>query len=355
MLNKQLFAAKASTRATVVNEAGGKAYGLDPRQALAQLALTGTLNDVFYADAQSQLDQLLARCFDVSPEFVAKTAIYARQHGRMKDVPVVLLAWLASFDGELCAEAFQRVIDAKTIRCGYFVWPPYFSKDVKTGEYGGIYYDLLEAIGKKLSLKIEWVEEVPWANMFEGLSTGRHDAICGPMFPTAERARVSDFTMNIVYAPTYLYARADDSRFDNKWDAINDPAVKFAILEGEANQTVAKENFPKANVFSSTNMADGNQIILDIAAGKADVTALEPVQPDRFMKANPGQIKRVEGGPVRLQPLAIPIVPGEYRFKRMMDITIQDLQDSGVVDKIFKKHLEPHVDVYRIAPGYVQP
>lgn len=111
MLNKQLFATKATIGATAVNEAGGKAYGLDPRQALAQLALTGTLNDVFYADAQSQLDQLLARCFDVSPEFVAKTAIYARQHGRMKDVPVVLLAWLASFDGELCAGAFQRVID----------------------------------------------------------------------------------------------------------------------------------------------------------------------------------------------------------------------------------------------------
>ena len=44
---------------------------MEARQALAQLALTGTLNDVYYADAASQLDQLLARCFDVSPAFVA--------------------------------------------------------------------------------------------------------------------------------------------------------------------------------------------------------------------------------------------------------------------------------------------
>ena len=110
MLNKRLFAAKSG--ADQVNEAGGKAYGLDPRQALAQLALTGTLNDVFYADAESQLDQLLARCFDVSPQYVAKTAIYARQHGRMKDTPVVLLAWLASFGGEWCEAVFDRVCTA---------------------------------------------------------------------------------------------------------------------------------------------------------------------------------------------------------------------------------------------------
>ena len=110
MLNKRLFA-NAAPVANQVNEAGGKAHGLDPRQALAQLALTGTLNDVFYADAASQLDQLLARCFEVSPVFVAKTAVYARQYGRMKDTPVVLLAWLASFGGEWCEAVFDRVVD----------------------------------------------------------------------------------------------------------------------------------------------------------------------------------------------------------------------------------------------------
>lgn len=112
MLNKLLFAAKAVTAASIVNEAGGKAYGLDPRQALAQLALTGTLNTVYYADAHSQLEQLLNRCFEVSPQFVAQTAIYARQHGRMKDTPVVLLAWLASFGGDQFQAAFDRVIDS---------------------------------------------------------------------------------------------------------------------------------------------------------------------------------------------------------------------------------------------------
>jgi 60 kDa SS-A/Ro ribonucleoprotein len=108
MLNRQLFASRVETP---VNAAGGKAHAFGARQALAQIALTGTLSDTYYVDAAAQLDQLLAHCFEVSPEYIAKTAIYARQNGRMKDTPVILLAWLAAFEGDLCAAVFDRVID----------------------------------------------------------------------------------------------------------------------------------------------------------------------------------------------------------------------------------------------------
>lgn len=111
MLNKQVFGAKAQTQDVIVNAAGGKAHAFGARHALAQIAVTGTINDAFYADATAQLDELLALCFDVDAEYIAKTAIYARRHGRMKDTPVLLLAWLAAFDGALCERIFDRVID----------------------------------------------------------------------------------------------------------------------------------------------------------------------------------------------------------------------------------------------------
>ena len=47
------------SRADAVNEAGGRAYALSPRHALAQLAATGTLNGVFYATGQDQIDTVL--------------------------------------------------------------------------------------------------------------------------------------------------------------------------------------------------------------------------------------------------------------------------------------------------------
>ena len=97
MANKTIFASRTAKAKQPLgfNEAGGRAYTLKSRAALAQLAATGTLNQTFYQDAQVQLENILTLALDVEPEFVAKTAIYARQHAHMKDTPVVLLALLS--------------------------------------------------------------------------------------------------------------------------------------------------------------------------------------------------------------------------------------------------------------------
>ncbi len=120
MVNTQLFQTLKGAllpAATATNAAGGPAYALSPRHQLAQLAATGCLSQTFYADAESQLDTVLALAQQVEPAFVAKTAIYARQAAHMKDMPVLLAAVLAVRDVGLLAQVFGRVVDnGKTLR-----------------------------------------------------------------------------------------------------------------------------------------------------------------------------------------------------------------------------------------------
>ena len=112
MVNTQLFATRnALPPATVRNEAGGAAYAPSPRHQLAQLAATGCMNHTFYAGAEAQLDQVLALAAEVEPSFVAKTALYARRTGHMKDMPALLAAVLAVRDVDLLARVFPRLID----------------------------------------------------------------------------------------------------------------------------------------------------------------------------------------------------------------------------------------------------
>lgn len=99
---------KADTR----NEAGGPAYLLSPQQALAQFAATGCLNTTFYAAAEGQLNRVLDLSGRVAPEFVAKTAVYCRQRGFMKDMPALLLAALSRQDPALMDRVFERVVDS---------------------------------------------------------------------------------------------------------------------------------------------------------------------------------------------------------------------------------------------------
>lgn len=114
MANLNLF---ASSRGALVpaaashNEAGGLAYARRAESALALYAATGCLNGTFYASAEEQLEHVLRLCAQVSPEFVAKTAIYTRQRGHMKDMPALLLASLTVRDGRAFERAFARVVD----------------------------------------------------------------------------------------------------------------------------------------------------------------------------------------------------------------------------------------------------
>ncbi|MDR1827098.1 MAG: TROVE domain-containing protein [Methylobacteriaceae bacterium] len=113
MANKSIFGSAAGKIlwTDIVNEAGGTAYELSAEQKLAQLAATGTMSRTFYATAEAQLDEVLAVVNGVSPEFVAKTAVYARERGYMKDMPALLLAWLSSVRSEHFTKVFHRVVD----------------------------------------------------------------------------------------------------------------------------------------------------------------------------------------------------------------------------------------------------
>ena len=87
MANTTLFQSVKTrlTAADTCNEAGGIAYTLTPKQQLAQLAATGCLNSTYYADAQDQLEQVLELAEQLDAEFIAKTAVYARQKGFIVD------------------------------------------------------------------------------------------------------------------------------------------------------------------------------------------------------------------------------------------------------------------------------
>ena len=52
---------------------------------------------------------VLALTGQAAPEFVAKTALYARSKGRMKDMPALLVAALSVHSPGLMAEVFDRM------------------------------------------------------------------------------------------------------------------------------------------------------------------------------------------------------------------------------------------------------
>ena len=114
MANKNLFTTLRGAlqpAATVPNDAGAKAYELSPKATLARLAATGCLNRTYYASAETQLDRVLDLARQVDVDFLARTALYARTKGHMKDMPALLCAVLATRDLDQLIAVFPQVID----------------------------------------------------------------------------------------------------------------------------------------------------------------------------------------------------------------------------------------------------
>jgi len=249
---------------------------------------------------------------------------------------------------------YQQVLVAKRITVGYISYPPSFIKDPNSGSYSGIFHEVLQKVGEKLELQIEYKEELGWGTMIEAIKSGRVDLVCTGVWPTTERGKFVDFTRPIYYSTVRAYTRDQDNRFDTHLENINSQNVKIASLDGEMTSIIARLDFPNAKETSLPQTSDISQVLLEVSSGKADVTFAEPAVALEFIHNNPGKIKEVKGvKPLRVFPNVMIVGKGEVEFLSTLNIALDELINNGFVDKVINKYEHfPH-SFQRVALPYL--
>ena len=79
----------------VVNHEGAEAYRMTPEQELYTAVATSALEEMYYEGKTERVDRIAALVGKVSPEFVAKLAVYTRTQMNLRSIPLVLLTLLA--------------------------------------------------------------------------------------------------------------------------------------------------------------------------------------------------------------------------------------------------------------------
>jgi 60 kDa SS-A/Ro ribonucleoprotein len=109
-MNTKTFAS-ARSKPNSVNEAGAPAFKLKGKENLVMLAMNGFLNGTYYNSGDALVEKLQEAIQGVDPIFAAKTAVYAKQNGAIKDAPAYILAALSKGSAmEAVKKAFPRVI-----------------------------------------------------------------------------------------------------------------------------------------------------------------------------------------------------------------------------------------------------
>lgn len=254
---------------------------------------------------------------------------------------LVLALWAFDSRETLAAEkesVYDRVMRTGTIRCGYYIWPPFLVHNANSGKIEGVGVEVFEEMARLLSLKVAWAEEVRTDTMFEGYKSGRYDLLCGPVAITPVRARVADFTRPFLFSPLRLYAKADDARFDNGLAAADSASIRYALLDGEFGAIIRDESFPHTQPVALPALSSPAELMLTLATGKADITVTDPIQFLLFDRQNPGKVREVKGPPVRVVPLGYSVPPGEERLKNVLELTLDSMLETGFIARILKQN-----------------
>jgi len=262
----------------------------------------------------------------------------------------------AASDNTQHETGMQRVLRTGKIRCSYLLYSYYFQKDPNTGKLSGIFHDVMEEIGRRSDLKIDWVEEVGFQNIFPGLNANRCDVFCGGLWPNATRAKAALFSRPVFYSAITTWCRTSDNRFSKDLSIINSPSFKIATIDGAMEDIIAKSDFPQAKRESLPELSPFVQNLLNVVHNKADVTFAEPMVVNEFLGQNPNTLKQIAPEkPLRIFGNSLAVKLEEQGLKEFLDVALEEIVNDGQLDKIIGRYKLNKGTVYPLARPYQLP
>lgn len=224
------------------------------------------------------------------------------------------------------------------VRVGYAQTGPWFYKDAKTGEVGGIYKDVVDRLAKELEIKVDY-KEVTFANATVALRKGDYDVFGSSLTYTVARAITVNYVGPFYSKGSHLMIHKDNAgKFKTAAD-FNDPNVTFAVVAGGSEEPRIPLLWPKAKVITTAG-----QVMLSaepVRAKKADVWMCGDSDVIMFAKRNANWAQIIEPEKViDKRPNTWAVRYGDPEWKAFLDFWAEFMVVNGEMDRLFKHHME---------------
>lgn len=211
--------------------------------------------------------------------------------------------------------------------------PPFGYIDEKTRQIVGYDIDFVNAIAKKLGVKVE-LKPVTSASRMPQLQESHIDIIAATMTKNAERAKVIDFSH------TYFFT---GQKFITRKGAVKSlkdlEGKKIGTAKGSTSEQNVKKAIPSATVLS---FDDYPQAFLALQQGKvAAVTTDEAILAGILAKApNKAQFE-IPNLQISDEPYGLGMRKDDKNFVDFVNKTILEMEKNGEAAKIFNKWFGP--------------
>lgn len=241
----------------------------------------------------------------------------------------------AQVDAALAAKVPKRLKDAGTMKVGGAMSsPPYLTLD-SDSKPGGLTYELMSAMTKRMGLKLEYVN-LNYAALVPAIQAGRVDVAMSLLTDTAERQQQLDF---IDYMKSYFVIMGKPARLGKMETTDGICGFTAAVQSGalqddfvrQQSATCVKKGLKAIDLIVVPTTADAQ---LQVMNGRADFFVTAYASGKDYEKVSDAKI---------VGPLVMPqyhgaaVKKGDQELVSLMDAAMRSIMDDGTYGKIVDK------------------
>jgi polar amino acid transport system substrate-binding protein len=244
------------------------------------------------------------------------------------------VAMIGAGTSAFAQSTMDKVRESGVLRVGVTQAPPWYSKDIVSGEWtGGLGVSMGKAMAETLGVTFEPVE-VTWGTAVAALQADRIDLMY-VLDATAERKEAVNFPETpLLYYSLAVLAR-DDLQISD-WSDLNTAEISISVPQATSMDAFLTENVPNADIQRFPGNAEA---IAAFQAGRVDaVTLFHPPLIAARQKLGAGQI--VVPKPVESRPSSVAVrKEDDTAFLDWVNEQIDGYYQSGQTQQWYEEFL----------------
>ena len=236
----------------------------------------------------------------------------------------ILLASLSAVAalGSISAQAQDNVLRVGTDA----TFPP--MEFVDNGKRTGFDIELVEAIGKAMGKKVEWID-IDFKGLVPGLISKRFDMAVSAIYITDERKKVVDFTTPYYAGGLVAMVKDGNSAIQKLADL---DGKKVSVQVGTKSVSYLEQNFPKVQRVE----VEKNQEMFNLVdIGRADAAVTGKPAAYQYVRTRPGL--RVLAEQITTEEYGMAIRKDTPELTKAVNAALTKLKADGTYDAIVKK------------------
>ncbi len=240
---------------------------------------------------------------------------------------IILLAAL-SFCSQEDEDSLDRIQRTEKLLVGTdATYPPFESKDAKTGKLIGFDIDLMSAVCEELGVECEFIV-VPFDGIVSGLKNHKYDIIISAFTITPERQKMVDFCQPYYQAGQSIAVRLDEQEINSIDDLVG---KKVGVQLGTTGEILAKK-IKGAEIISYDNIGAA---FIDMDNRKLDAVINDKPTSERVITVK-GKAKIV-GETLTSENYGMAVRKGEQRLLHAINNSLEKLRATGTIQQIKNK------------------